>query len=79
MIVQGSTDLKGDMLIPQPDFQLLSAVLVLFRPLTIVLPSQALAAAITSTCAWKTLLHDLALLNDPFYLVDEKGANAHYT
>ena len=51
--------LERNVVVAQPDLQLLAPVLILLRPFCVV------------------FLHDLAGLDNPAYLVDDSGADAH--
>ena len=70
---------KGDVVVPQPDLQLLSPVLVLLRPLAIVFPvsSSAHVHCIVTGHPLIDILQDLAGLDDALDLVNHRRADAH--
>lgn len=77
----GIAYLKGDVVIPQSNLQLLSPVLVLLRPLAIVFPvsSSAHVHRIVTSHPLLDILQDLAGLDDALDLVNHGRADAHCT
>ena len=65
--------LERDMLTSQPDLKLLASVLVLLWPLRVVFPIGFVSATllcVRSEVPKLDVLHDLALLDDSFDLLD---------
>lgn len=67
------------MVVPHYDLQLLLSITVLRRPFRIIFPIVHLISkeAPPASVATTSLLHDLALLDNAFYLGDQQRADAH--
>ncbi len=70
--------LKGDVLVPHPDLQLLPTIFVLLGPLSIIFPARRKSVSIQwPTRFGRHQLHDLACLDDTLDLLHQQTAHAH--
>ena len=72
-----ATYLKGDMVVPNADLELLLPNDVLLGPIGIILPAVGSASIAMATKRTENSLGDLARLNDPLELFDNERADPH--